>query len=93
MKSGWVAKISLEWISGIKKYRNEQEDFEGWITRVSGGNEEIAKYIKEKKFLFGGRILSNRGMDKQGKKVTYSNCYVVEPPEDNIESIFDCAKN
>lgn len=75
-----------------KKYRNEQEDFEGWITRVSGGNEEIAKYIKEKKFLFGGRILSNRGLDKQGKKVTYSNCYVVEPPEDNIESIFDCAK-
>ncbi len=75
-----------------KKYRNEQEDFEGWIARVSGGNEEIAKYIKEKKFLFGGRILSNRGLDKQGKKVTYSNCYVVEPPEDNIESIFDCAK-
>ena len=33
-----------------KKYRNEQEDFEGWITRVSGGNEEIAKYIKEKNF-------------------------------------------
>lgn len=75
-----------------KKYRNEEEDFESWITRISGGNEEIAKYIKEKKFLFGGRILSNRGMDKQGKKVTYSNCYVVEPPEDNIESIFDCAK-
>ena len=75
-----------------KKYRNEQEDFESWITRISGGNEEIAKYIKEKKFLFGGRILSNRGLDKQGKKVTYSNCYVVEPPEDNIESIFDCAK-
>ena len=75
-----------------KKYQNEQEDFEGWITRVSGGNEEIAKYIKEKKFLFGGRILSNRGLNKQGKKVTYSNCYVVEPPEDNIESIFDCAK-
>ncbi len=75
-----------------KKYRNEEEDFESWITRISGGNEEIAKYIKEKKFLFGGRILSNRGLDKQGKKVTYSNCYVVEPPKDNIESIFDCAK-
>ena len=40
-----------------KKYRNEQEDFEGWITRVSGGNEEIAKiHKKRKKFLFGGRI-------------------------------------
>ena len=24
--------------------------------------------------------------------MTYSNCYVVEPPKDNIESIFDCAK-
>ena len=72
-----------------KKYRNEEEDFENWVTRISGGNEEIAKYIKEKKFLFGGRILSNRGLDKQGKKVTYSNCYVVEPPKDNIESIFE----
>ena len=42
--------------------------------------------------MFGGRILSNRGLDKQGEKVTLSNCYVIEPPEDNIESIFDCAK-
>ena len=42
--------------------------------------------------MFGGRILSNRGLNKQGRKVTYSNCYVIEPPEDNIESIFDCAK-
>ena len=24
--------------------------------------------------------------------MTYSNCYVISPPEDNIESIFDCAK-
>ena len=75
-----------------RKYCNEGEDFEAWIQRISGGNEEIGKYIKEKKFLFGGRILSNRGLNKQGRKVTYSNCYVIAPPEDNIESIFDCAK-
>lgn len=75
-----------------RKYCNEGEDFEAWIRRISGGNEEIGKYIKEKKFLFGGRILSNRGLNKQGRKVTYSNCYVIAPPEDNIESIFDCAK-
>ena len=62
------------------------------LERISGGNEEIAGYIRQKKFLFGGRILSNRGLDQQGRKVTYSNCYVVDPPEDNIESIFDCAK-
>ena len=75
-----------------KKYCNENETFDQWVGRISGGNEEIAGYIREKKFLFGGRILSNRGLDKEGRKVTYSNCYVVDPPEDNIESIFDCAK-
>ena len=47
--------------------------------------------IVQKKFLFGGRILSNRGLDKRGVKVSLSNCYVITPPEDNIESIFECA--
>ena len=75
-----------------KKYCSEGEDFEAWIQRISGGNEELGRYIKEKKFLFGGRILSNRGLNKQGRKVTYSNCYVIAPPEDEIESIFECAK-
>ena len=75
-----------------KKYCSDGEDFEQWLTRVSGGNEKIAEYIRQKKFLFGGRILSNRGLNEKGRKVTYSNCYVIAPPEDNIESIFDCAK-
>lgn len=74
-----------------KKYCCENEDFEAWLTRISGGNEEIGEYIRQKKFLFGGRILSNRGLQKQNRKVTYSNCYVIAPPEDEIESIFDCA--
>ena len=75
-----------------RKYQNHGESFEEWLERVSGGNQEIAGYIREKKFLYGGRILSNRGLYKDGRKVTYSNCYVITPPEDNIESIFDCAK-
>ena len=75
-----------------KKYCGEGEDFEAWLSRISGGNEEIAEYIRQKKFLFGGRILSNRGLQDQGRKITFSNCYVIEPPEDEIESIFDCAK-
>ena len=75
-----------------KKYCCENEDFEAWLTRISGGNEEIGEYIRQKKFLFGGRILSNRGLQKQNRKVTYSNCYVITPPEDEIESIFDCAR-
>ena len=74
-----------------KKYCNQGESFEEWLVRISGGNQEIAEYIRQKKFLFGGRILSNRGLEYEGRKITFSNCYVVEPPEDNIESIFeDC---
>lgn len=75
-----------------KKYQHEGETFLQWLDRVSNGNEELRKDILDKKFLFGGRILSNRGLQKQGRKVTYSNCYVIEPPKDNLESIFDAAK-
>ena len=72
-----------------KKYQYENESFDEWLDRVSGGNESIKRLIIEKKFLFGGRILANRNIP--GNK-TYSNCYVIEPPEDNLESIFDAAK-
>lgn len=75
-----------------KKYQFENETFDEWLDRVSNGNEDVKNLILEKKFLFGGRILSNRGLDKKGIKTTLSNCYVIAPPEDNIESIFDCAK-
>ena len=74
-----------------KKYRYNNETFEEWLDRVSGGNEELRQLIIDKKFLFGGRILSNRGLGKYGVKTTLSNCYVISPPEDNIESIFECA--
>lgn len=75
-----------------KKYRYNNETFDEWLDRVSGGNKDVRKLIEEKKFLFGGRILSNRGLQNKGKKISLSNCYVMSPPEDNLESIFDCAK-
>ena len=75
-----------------KKYRYNNESFDEWLDRVSGGNNDVKQLIIEKKFLFGGRILSNRGLEKDGQKATLSNCYVMSPPEDSIESIFDCAK-
>ena len=74
-----------------KKYRYGDESFPEWLDRVSGGDKDVRKLIEEKKFLFGGRILANRGLDKKGVKVTLSNCYVLAPPEDSIESIFDTA--
>ena len=73
-----------------KKYQRNGESFEDWLERVSGGDADVVELIVHKKFLFGGRILSNRGIDDE--KVTYSNCYVITPPEDNIESIYDTAK-
>ena len=75
-----------------KKYKYENESFDEWLDRISSGNKEIRQLILEKKFLFGGRILASRGLQNQGRKITISNCYVITPPEDNIESIFDCAK-
>ena len=75
-----------------KKYRYNNESFDEWLNRISGGNDSYKKLIVEKKFLPGGRILANKGLTKDGVKITYSNCYVIPAPEDNIESIFDCAK-
>lgn len=74
-----------------KKYQYENETFEEWLDRVSGRDEEVKDLIKQKKFLFGGRILANRGLEKTGRKITMSNCYVISPPEDNIESIYEVA--
>ena len=74
------------------KYQYKGESFDNWINRVSGGNEKIGQLIRDRKFLFAGRILANRGLPKDGINVTYSNCYVLQPPQDNIESIFDTAK-
>lgn len=71
-----------------KKYQYEDETFEEWLDRVSNRDEDIKELIKDKKFLFGGRILANRGLDKRGKKITLSNCYVLAPPEDSIEGIY-----
>lgn len=75
------------------KYQYKDETFNEWVERISGGNPKIAKLIRERKFLFAGRILANRGLYRDNIKVTYSNCYVLEPPKDNLESIFDTAKN
>lgn len=86
----WLNDNQLSLDIWNKKYRNEDESFEEFLDRVSNGNKNIRQLIKEKKFIFGGRILASRGV--KNKKASLSNCYVISPPEDNIESIFECAK-
>lgn len=75
-----------------KKYRQNNETFDEFLDRITNNDSKIKELILENKFIYGGRILANRGLYKDGTKVTYSNCFVVSPPEDNLESIFDTAK-
>lgn len=82
----WLGENQLSLDIWHKKYQINNESFEDWLDRVSGKNEDVKNLIRDKKFLFGGRILASRGVTD--RKVTYSNCYVITPPEDNIESIF-----
>lgn len=87
----WLGKDNVLGIDIWKrKYQHNNESFEDWLDRVSGRDADVKRLIKEKKFLFGGRILSNRGVNDV--KTTLSNCYVITPPEDNLESIYDCRK-
>lgn len=72
-----------------KKYRYNNETFDEWLDRVTGNNDIIKKLILEKKFLFGGRILANRGT---GKTSMTSNCFVLSC-KDSIDSIYETAKN
>jgi len=88
----WLNENQLSYDIWEKKYRYNNESFDEWLDRVSNNNSIYKEMILAKRFLPAGRILSNRGLYKDGIKVTYSNCYVQTPPEDNIESIFDCAK-
>lgn len=76
-----------------KKYRYENETFDEFLERITNGDKEVQQLIIDKKFIYGGRILANRGLQKKGRKITYSNCFVIEPPSDNIESIYEtCGK-
>ena len=86
----WLNDNQLSLDIWNKKYRNEDESFEEFLDRICVGQENIKELIRSKKFIFGGRILANRGV--KGKKGSLSNCYVLPPPEDNLESILECAK-
>ena len=70
-----------------RKYRRNGETFDQWLDRVSGNDSRVRELIVKKKFIPGGRILSNRGITDS--RVTYSNCYVIAPPEDSIEAIYE----
>jgi len=88
--SEWLGKENTLGIDiWEKKYRYNNESLDEWFDRVSGGNKEVEELIRQKKFLFGGRTLSNRGT---GKKGSYSNCYSRGFIEDDYNDILEANK-
>ena len=77
----------------LDKYRADNESFDQWLNRISAGDTVLKEQIIKKEFLFAGRILANRGLDQRGKKITLGNCFVLNPPEDNLASIFNTARD
>ena len=59
-----------------KKYQHGDETFDEWLDRISKNDIQLRDLILKKQFLFGGRILANRGLADKGQKVTYSNCFI-----------------
>lgn len=85
----WLGDNSLSLDIWRNKYRKDKnETFEEWLDRVSGGNSEIERLIREKKFLFGGRTLANRGIPDSG---SFSNCYSIGYVPDSLDGIMDVA--
>lgn len=84
----WLNDNQLSLDIWNNKYRYKNESFENWLDRVSGNNPEIKRLIKEKKFLFGGRTLANRGIPNSG---SFSNCYSIGYVPDSLDGIMDVA--
>ena len=84
----WLNNNQLSLDIWNNKYRYKDENFEQWLERVSGGNSDIKKLIREKKFIFGGRTLANRGISGSG---SFSNCYSIGFVPDSLDGIMDVA--
>ena len=72
------------------KYRYKDETLDEWFDRVSGGNEKLKQLIIDKKFLFGGRTLANRGINKSG---SFSNCYSRGFLKDDLDDLMQASSD
>ncbi|MDY0295181.1 MAG: adenosylcobalamin-dependent ribonucleoside-diphosphate reductase [Acholeplasmataceae bacterium] len=69
----------------LKKYLINGEDKKDFIKRIAFGKSSLEKIFRRKEAIFGGRNLYAIGRDGN---ITGSNCYVVQDPEDSLESIY-----
>lgn len=86
--SEWLSNNQLGIDIWNKKYRYNNETFDEWLDRVSNKDEKVKEIILSKKFLFGGRTLSNRGT---GKKSSFSNCYSRGFVDDDLADLMQAA--
>lgn len=84
----WLNNNELSISIWRNKYCVNNESFDNWLNRVSGNNTKIKQLIKDKKFLFGGRTLANRGIPNAG---SFSNCYSIGFVPDSLDGIMDVA--
>lgn len=85
----WLNNNELSYTIWNNKYRNNNETFSEWLNRVSNNDNYIKQLIINKKFLFGGRTLSNRGLNNG----SYSNCYSRGFIEDDLNDILNANKD
>lgn len=71
-----------------KKYRYNNETFEDWLNRITNGSPDLKECVLQRKFLFGGRTLTNRLTGKG----SLSNCYCSGRVEDSLSDIMDVCK-
>lgn len=72
-----------------RKYQKNDETFDEWLDRVSLGDYLVKQLIIKKKFIPGGRILSNVGIEDE--KSGMSNCYSRGFIEDDYNDIMQAA--
>ena len=85
----WLNENDLSYKIWDNKYRNNNESFDEWVHRVAKGDAKIAELIYQKKFIFGGRTLANRGTNKG----SFSNCYSIGYVPDSLDGIMQSASD
>jgi len=69
---------------------NTLSDFGKYLFYETDINSVISDKLNKKQIVPGGSVLSSIGT---GRPVSLSNCFVLSPPQDTIESIFNTARD
>lgn len=86
----WLGKDNKLGIDIISNKYMHNESFDEFINRISNNNSELKKEILEKKYLHGGRTLSNYNTNNGAST---SNCYSSGYCPDDTNGILELNKN